>query len=181
VFLVRSGSTTDPRGAGVHARSITSGVLVPAAAGDLAAAYGCNHALVTRDEAVAGAVLAAMAGHAPALATTARRGPGHARAATPAAMTVSDDRGGDRVGRRQGSERRPSASEAAQSDDPLLDVAFATRRGARDLGPQREGPYRFMTTRIADPRGIVRYFTPPITVGRRSRLVIGATTAAARG
>src|SRR5262249_36996549 len=49
-FLDTQWLTTDPRGAGIHARALSAGPgSCPAAKGDLAASFGCNHALVTRD------------------------------------------------------------------------------------------------------------------------------------
>jgi hypothetical protein len=164
-FLDSQWLTTDPRSAGVHARAITSGPSSCPAGADLAAAYGCNHPLVTRDEAVAGAILAAMAGRAPELAATCTAGAGACLALPPRpAMTVKATVAAGIV---SGGGRFGTAAVSVRSGGRAT-ILFATspsRPGAvlEIWGRSAKGSYRFMTTRVADGRGIVRYFTPPIT------------------
>jgi hypothetical protein len=165
-FLDSQWLTTDPRGAGVHARAITSGpASCPAEGGSVAAAYGCNHPLVTRDEAVGGAILAAMAGRAPALATMCAAGAGGCLALPPrpamalkstiAAGIVS---GGGRFG-------TSAVTVRIGGRATILFTTSPARPGAtlEIWGRSAKGQFRFMTTRVADRRGIVRYYTPPIT------------------
>jgi hypothetical protein len=165
-FLDSQWLTTDPRGAGVHSRAITSGPSsCPAGSGSLAAAYGCNHALVTRDDAVGGAILAAMAGRAPAIATACTTGGGGCLALPPRpAMTLKSSiaagivSGGGRFG-------TSAVTVRIGGRATILFTTSPARPGAtlEIWGRSAKGQYRFMTTRVADRRGIVRYYTPPIT------------------
>ena len=76
-FLDDQWLTNGSGGLGVYARAIDSGPApCKTASGDLAASYGCNHGLVLTDAAAGDAVVAAINGATPALATSCPAGTG---------------------------------------------------------------------------------------------------------
>lgn len=165
-FLDTQWLTTDPRGAGVHARAIDSGPSgCPAAAGDLAASYGCNHVLVTRDAAVGAAVLAVISHEAPMLTKTCAAGRGNCLALPPRPATLVKSviapgivSGGGKFGTAAASVKSGGRATILFTTSPALPGATL-----EIWGRSATGAYMFMTTRRADSHGVVRYYTPPIT------------------
>jgi hypothetical protein len=165
-FLDTQWLTTDPRGSGVHARTINAGPgSCPAAKGDLAASFGCNHALVTREGSVAVAINGLIAGRTPAMAATCGGGVGNCLSLPPrpatrvtsviAANVVS---GGGRF--------VTSAVKVKKGGRATLLFKTSPTAAGKPIeiwGRGKTGSYRYMTTRTADRNGVVRYYTPPIT------------------
>jgi hypothetical protein len=165
-FLDTQWLTTDPRGAGVHARSISAGPgSCPAAKGDLAASFGCNHGLVTRDASVATAISTLIAGRTPAMAATCGGGVGNCLSLPPRPATKVNSviaanlvSGGGRF--------VTSAVKVKKGGRATLLFSTSPKAAGRPIeiwGRGKTGSYRYMTTRTADRNGVVRYYTPPIT------------------
>lgn len=165
-FLDTQWVTTDPRGAGVHARAISAGPgACPAESGDLAASFGCNHALVVRDAGVATAINALIAGGTPALAATCGGGIGNCLSLPPrpatkvtAVIAANVVRGGGRFVTSAVTVRKGGRATLLFATSPS-----AAGRSIEIWGRGRTGSYRYMTSRTADRNGVVRYYTPPIT------------------
>ena len=165
-FLDTQWLTTDPRAAGVHARAIDAGPTSCGSVGaNLASSFGCNHGLVTRDAAVASAIVGLLHGIAPPLAKTCSAGKGDCLALPPRPSVAITSRIAPNVVR-GGGPFGTSAVRVKSGGRATLLFTTSPRLAGKRLeiwGRSRRGVYRLMTTRTADSRGVVRYYTPPIT------------------
>ncbi len=164
-FLDTQWLTSDDGGAGIFARAINAGPSSCPLSEDLASSYGCNHPLSTRDAAVGSAIVTVLAGGRPSSAKSCPGGTGNCLSlpprpstlikATIAAGVVS---GGGRFGTGAVTVKSGGRATLLFSTSPA-----AAGRPVEIWGRGKTGVYRYMTTRVADARGVVRYYTPPIT------------------
>ena len=158
--------TSGPADSGVYARAIDSGPpACPASNGSLAAAFGCNHNLVVRDAAAGQAILDVMAGAAPLISASCPAGKGGCLALPPRPATVMSSAATAGIVKTGG---RFTTSAVAVPDGGRATVRFGTSpavAGARMEIWSRTatGVFRYLTARLADASGVVRYFTPPIS------------------
>lgn len=165
-FLDTQWLTNDLAGAGVSARAIDSGPqFCPDESGALSDAFGCNHALVLRDASAAAAILAVLRGSLPALASTCAGGRGGCLSLPPRPATVLRSTiaagvvsGGGAFGTSMVTVKGGGRATLLVATSPALPGAVI-----QIWGRAANGTFRFLTSRVADRRGIVRYFTPPIT------------------
>ena len=165
-FLDTQWLTNDLAGAGVSARAIDSGPSsCPDPGSGLSAAFGCNHPLVLRDAAVAAAILAMLQGSRPSLAASCAGGRGGCLSLPPRPATILRSTiaagivsGGGKFGTSPVTVRSGGRATLLVTTSPALPGAVI-----QIWGRAANGTFRFLTSRVADGRGIVRYFTPPIT------------------
>lgn len=156
---VRSGAA----GSGLYARVIDSGpTTCPGSEPDDAA---CNHERVLTDPAVMDGIVAAFSGRTPAAATTCPAGRGGCLALQPrpAPTIASTIAPGVVTSGTQGFTtslvRVPSGSRVT-----VRFTGGSALAGARlEIWTRtRTGAYRFVTSRMADAAGTVRYYAPPV-------------------
>ena len=147
------------------ARSTPGFAACPNAGASLGNAYGCNHSRVTRDAAVAQAILAVINGQAPAVAGSCAAGRGGCLSLPPRPITIV--RSGIAAGIvKSGGHFGTSAVTVPRGGRAT--VLFTTQPPKPNAAVQiwartRTGAYQFLTSRRADSFGAVRYYVPPAT------------------
>jgi hypothetical protein len=165
-FLDTQWLTSGAAGSGVYARAIDSGPSVcPNAQASIVASYSCNHGQAVHDQAVAEAILDLIAGNTPALAPTCPPGKGGCLMLPPRPAIVISSSVTAGVVRTGGSFTTSAVKVQAGTRATIL---FATKPALPKArieiwARSQQGTYHFVTSRLADSDGVVRYYTPPVT------------------
>src|SRR5205085_9232980 len=129
-------------------------------AGDLAASFGCNHPLVTRDSAVAAAVVEVLAGRTPAYAASCAGGRGGCLELPPRPATMIGSRVAAGIVRDGGTFGTAAVTVPRGSRATVLFTASAGIGGRRlEIWSRgKTGAYHLLTSRVAESGRIHRYF-----------------------
>jgi len=152
-------------GAAVWARVIDSGPATCPTAAGADAALLCNHPLVLTDPAVEQAIVAVFGGLAPSLATACPPGAGNCLAAPPRHAVAIASAIAAGVVSSGGTFRTGLLTVAKGSRATVRFTVSPVLAGAHvEIWTRTQtGSYRRLTSRVADPHGVVRYYTGAVT------------------
>jgi hypothetical protein len=164
-FLDTQWLTTDPEGAGVYGLAIDSGPSSCAVGANLGADFGCNHGLVTRDATAAAAVVGLADGRRPAISSSCVGGRGGCISLPPRPSVIVSSRIAGGLVTSGGTFVTSAVSVPRGGRATLLITTSPALAGAhvQIWARTKTGAYVFVSSRVADPHGIVRYYTPPVT------------------